>query len=176
MQYLYWRVQTGLNDRIEISFMLVGHTKFAPDWCFGLLKQKFRRTKIGCLADIAKVVNDSAEVNYAELVGTEDGTVLVPQYDWAEFFSPYFKKLGFKGIKSLHHLVFSKSTPNCVMVREYNDTEERKLSILSKDYLSWAPSSSVTTSLVPSPYFSRCSRYKNKGLVHTACACARKML
>ena len=45
MQYLAWRVMTGLNKRIEISFMMVGHTKFAPDWCFGLLKQRFRRTK-----------------------------------------------------------------------------------------------------------------------------------
>ena len=27
--------------------------------------------------------------------------------------------------------------------------------------------------LVPSPYFSRCSRYTNKGLVSTACACVK---
>lgn len=27
----------GLN--IEISFLLVGHIKFALDWCFGMLKQ-----------------------------------------------------------------------------------------------------------------------------------------
>ena len=47
MQYLTWRVLTGLNKRIEISFMLVGHTKFAPDWCFGLVKQRFRRTRVG---------------------------------------------------------------------------------------------------------------------------------
>lgn len=35
------------------------------------------------MADIAKVVNTSAVVNHAELVGNEDGTV---QYDWAESF------------------------------------------------------------------------------------------
>lgn len=40
MQYLAWRVRSGLNKRVEISFLLVGHTKFAPDWSFGLLKQK----------------------------------------------------------------------------------------------------------------------------------------
>ena len=32
MQYLVWRVLTGLNTKIEMSFMVVGHTKFAPDW------------------------------------------------------------------------------------------------------------------------------------------------
>lgn len=103
MQYFAWRVLSGLNEKIEISFLLVGHTKFAPDWCFGLLKQKFRKTKVGCLADIAKVVNTSAVVNHAELVGNEDGTVLVTQYDWAKSF---IRDKPFKALKALHHLVF----------------------------------------------------------------------
>ena len=55
--------------------MMVGHTKFAPDWCFGLVKQKFRRTKVGCLNDIVKVVEESAAVNFAQLVGNEDVSV-----------------------------------------------------------------------------------------------------
>ena len=124
MQYLAWRVSTGLNERIEISFMLVGHTKFAPDWCFGLFKQKFRKSKVGCLCDIAKVVNTSSEVNHAELVGREDGTVLVHQYDWAEY-----------------HLVFSNTTPGCAIVREYSDSKENKISLLSSEYEHWTPSS-----------------------------------
>ena len=155
MQYLYWRVATGLNDKVEISFMLVGHTKFAPDWCFGLLKQKFRRTKVGCLDDIVRVVNDSAKVNYAELVGREDGTVLVPQYDWAEYFTPFFKRQGFKGIKSLHHLVFSRTTPGYVVVREYNDSPEKKLKILSDEYLHWVPSSSELPPVIDPPGLSQ---------------------
>ena len=116
MQYLAWRILVGLNERIEISFMLVGHTKFGPDWCFGLVKQRFRRTKVGCLADIAKVVNESATVNTAQLVGTEDGTIIVPQYDWAEHFSTFFRRQAFKGIKCLHHLVFSSSFLGVAMV------------------------------------------------------------
>ena len=120
MQYLAWRVLTGLNKNIEISFMLVGHTKFAPDWCFGLLKQTFRRTKIGCLADIANVVDSSAVVNHAQLVGKEDGTVLVPQYDWAEFFSAFYRRQGLAGIKSLH-LKFPHTSIGVAMGRELTD-------------------------------------------------------
>ena len=56
MQYLAWRVLVGLHRTITISFLIVGHTKFSPDWCFGLFKQKFRRTKVSCLDDIVKVV------------------------------------------------------------------------------------------------------------------------
>ena len=138
MQYLTWRVLAGLNDKIEISFMLVGHTKFAPDWCFGLLKQRFRRTKVGCLADIARVVNESSEVNHAQLVGREDGTTIVPQYDWASFFTPYFKKTAFKGIKTLHHLIFSQSggTPGTVAIREWTDSPEKIITPLERQ---WAP-------------------------------------
>lgn len=98
MQYLAWRVLSGLNTHIEISFLLVGHTKFAPDWCFGLLKQKFRKTSVGCLEDLVRVVNQSASCNQAQLVGTEDGTIFVPQYDWAGFFQPYFRGGAFDGI------------------------------------------------------------------------------
>ena len=68
--------------------MLVGHTKFAPDWAFGLLKQKFRRMPVGCLDDMARVVEQSASINKAQLIVKEDGTVLVEQYDWATFFGP----------------------------------------------------------------------------------------
>jgi len=46
MMYLAWRVLAQLNENIEVSFLLVGYTKFAPDWCFGLMKQVFCRTKL----------------------------------------------------------------------------------------------------------------------------------
>jgi hypothetical protein len=64
MQYLAWRVMTGLNNYIEVSFMMVGHTKFAPDWAFGLLKQKFRRSKVGCLQDLVRIRLQSTMPNW----------------------------------------------------------------------------------------------------------------
>ncbi len=35
LQYLAWRVSSTLHDSVTLSFLLVGNTKFAPDWCFG---------------------------------------------------------------------------------------------------------------------------------------------
>ena len=35
--YLAWRAITGRHTDITLSFLVVGHTKFSPDWCFGLL-------------------------------------------------------------------------------------------------------------------------------------------
>ncbi len=45
---------------------------------------------------------------------SEDGTVHVLQYDWAEHFQPYFKRGAFDGITSFHHLIFSSGTPGKV--------------------------------------------------------------
>ena len=46
VQYLAWRILAGLNDTAELSFMLVGHTKFAPDRFFVLLKRLYRRSLV----------------------------------------------------------------------------------------------------------------------------------
>ena len=68
MWYLAWRVLCGLHTTISIHFMLAGHTKFAPDWCFGLIKRKLRRTRVSCLTDIVDVVNTSSTANRAQLL------------------------------------------------------------------------------------------------------------
>ena len=73
LHYLLWRVMVDLRHSITLSFLVVGHTKFSPNWCFGLLKQRFRCTKVGCLDDIVGVVNTSAKVNVAQLVGDPGG-------------------------------------------------------------------------------------------------------
>ena len=49
----------GLSHSITLSFMVVGHTKFIPDSCFGLVKQWYRKTHVECLSDIIDVVNNS---------------------------------------------------------------------------------------------------------------------
>ncbi|ELT95744.1 hypothetical protein CAPTEDRAFT_214547 [Capitella teleta] len=67
LQYLMWRIHTGRNSSVSLHFMIAGHTKFAVDWGFGLLKRKFRKTKVDCLADLAKVINDSSHVTHKQL-------------------------------------------------------------------------------------------------------------
>ena len=87
--YLAWRVIKGLHSSITINFMVPGHTKFAPDWCFGLMKQRYRRTHVSSLADICDAVSSSTltEVNVPQLVGSENGNVYVPTLDWQSFLS-----------------------------------------------------------------------------------------
>ena len=84
--------------------MIPGHPKLSPDWCFGLLKKKYRRTKVGGLTDLVGVLNGLASVNIAQPTGLEDGSVVVTTYDWQEYFKAFCTKV--KGIKKLHHLRF----------------------------------------------------------------------
>ena len=99
--YCAWRVAIGLHNSITLNFLISGHTKFAPDWCFGLVKQAFRRHAVSSLEELASVVNSSAECNTAQLVGESDGRTIVPVGDWQAHLSKCFKPL--PGIKKYHH-------------------------------------------------------------------------
>lgn len=107
MQYLLWRCMTKRHETIRLSFLIAGHTKFSPDCGFGLIKRKFRRTKIDCLRDIQRVVDLSSEMNISRLVGSERGNTEVVTYDWTNFLSQYYRKL--KKIKQFHHFFFEAS-------------------------------------------------------------------
>ena len=67
---------------ITLSFMVVGHTKFSLEWCFGLLKKRYRRYGVGCLDEIVNVVDESATCNTAQLVWMQDGQTVVTTYIW----------------------------------------------------------------------------------------------
>ena len=146
MYYLMWRVHAGLHEEIKLSFLPVGHTKFSPDWCFGLMKQCFRHTKIGDLDDIANSISQSSFVNVPQLVGTLDGTVFAPTYNWSEFFENHTIKTALKGISKMHHFEFTARKPGMVLVKESSDGVERSIRLF-KD-TSWKPSAEQLPSLV----------------------------
>ena len=76
-----------------------------------------------------RVVETSAAVNHAQLVGTQDGKVLVPTYDWATFFDQPFRQQALKGIKSMHHLTFTDSRRGYVIVKDSVDAPEREIKL-----------------------------------------------
>ena len=52
----------GLGEEVLLhtdNWQLVGHTKFACDWCFRLLKQSFRKFFVSSLYELATVVGTS---------------------------------------------------------------------------------------------------------------------
>ena len=147
IQYLAWRVLTHRNKSIKISFLPVGHTKFSPDWCFGLIKQLFRKTTVGCLDDIAKVVDDSAVVNVSQLVGSSTGEVFVQCFDWTGFLQCFFKRID--GIKKIHHFTLEKDSllQGDFLAQESISSSIRKVSFLRDDVT--LPPSDTLPEVVP---------------------------
>lgn len=137
--YLSWRVDTGLHTTVELSFLLAGHTKFAPDWCFGLIKRLFRRTKVSCLKDISDVVENSTQqgINIPQLVGDESGKVFIPVYDWVNFLLPVYTK--FVGLKKQHHFLFSADQPGCMRFKRYAESNEETYRLRKKEIVAGMP-------------------------------------
>ena len=131
MWYYLWRVMTRLHHTINYNFLLAGHTKFAPDWCFGFAKQRTRRTFISSLFDIARAIEDSATVNTAELVGLHNGNVLIPTYDWMSYFETFFNRI--PHLKTYHDFRFDKDFPGTVFCKQYWSSEEQALNILKHE-------------------------------------------
>ena len=124
LNYLAWRTIHKLHDKITLNFLITGHTKFAPDWCFGLFKQRFRRTRINTLEEIADVVKKSTVtgINIPQIVGNEDGTRIVTCRDWNTYLDPYFRT--FPKVKSYQHFEFDSSHPGVVTARKEHDSLE----------------------------------------------------
>ena len=146
MYYLAWRVLVSLHEEITLSFLLVGHTKFAPDWCFGLAKQCFRKTNVSSLDDIANTISRSSFVNVPQLVGDLDGDVHVPTYDWSSFFEDHMIKTALKGISQLHHFRFSATHPGCVFIKTSSDDVECCIQLLKDP--TWRPTASNLPPLI----------------------------
>ena len=128
MAYLLWRVMVGLNEEITVLFLLVGHTKFAPDWGFGLFKRLFKRSKVSTIYDIAEVVRNSGVVNHPQLVGDYDGSSYVTFYDWSSVFDE--TTMAIKGISKFHHFRVLRGDPGCVFVQSAENKTEMKINIL----------------------------------------------
>ena len=131
VHYLLWRVMTGKHKAAHLSFMLVGHTKFAPDRFFGLFKRCFIRSNISTLHDIERAVTESSLTSQhkPQLAASIDGKErYVTWYQWSCFLSQYFKHL--PNITSYHSFRVSATSPGIVFAREYSDTPEIQFNLL----------------------------------------------
>ena len=133
IQYLCWRVLTGKNSKLKISFMVAGHTKFAPDRFFGLVKKTYRRTSVSSLPDIENVIQNSSITGKNIPLPTIDcnGKRNVTWYNWSDFLSQSFNTL--PGITRYHHFRFDSLAPGSVFVRENCKEPETTIVISKKD-------------------------------------------
>ena len=124
--YLAWRTVLQLHHLIRYSFLIAGHTKIGPDRCFGIIKKSYKLSYISSLYEFANMVETSSTgINKAHLVGTHDGTVLVPVYDWSSFLEQFFKK-----VPNIKKYQICKEEPGRVYFKELNSYAEHSLMLL----------------------------------------------
>ncbi len=132
--YFLWRVITGREKSITLSFMVAGHTKFSCDRYFGLIKKKYRLSKIDTMEGIIRVVRESSD-GYNIPKPTRNTTtheLEVHVYDWVEF----FRSRDFQTIPNiLRYHVFHLDASNLkvVYLREYSTEPEETVTILKND-------------------------------------------
>ena len=106
LQYLLWHVRTGRHQKMTLSFMLAGHMKFAPDWCFGSFKWKFWHTRIDSLDDVVETGLSASTTGMIipQLCGDQEENVAVPSRDWSPHLGAFFRK--FIGLEKYQHFDF----------------------------------------------------------------------
>lgn len=134
------------------NFLVAGYSavapKFGPDRCFGMIEKSYKLTYLSSIYELASLVEKSSTTgnNKAQIMGTHDGRVIVPVYDWASFLEPYFKKI--PNIKKYHHFRFSEASPGMVFCKELVTSPEQPFMLL-KDQANLPPSSVLPPTIRP---------------------------
>ncbi|MCP4112739.1 MAG: hypothetical protein GY749_45630, partial [Desulfobacteraceae bacterium] len=136
IQYLLWRVMNGLHDCISLSFMIPGHTKFAPDAYFGLFKIKYRRNTTDCLRYLALCVENASRNGYTvpQVYGKHYGLSYntFEFREWDLFLCDYFHKI--EGILNYNYFDFSRDKPGQVLLRVRHGDEPKSVFLLKKRF------------------------------------------
>ena len=130
MQYLAWRTLVTRHKAIQISFMLPGHTKFAPDRFFGLFKQKFRRCQVETMMDVVQVVQSSTDkaLNLPQpIVDPVSKQQYVHFYKWSAFLDQFFKPI--PQILSYQVFNISSAKPGTIILQRHSLSPQEEVSI-----------------------------------------------
>ena len=84
---------------------------------------------------MVEVVNTSADMNVAQLVGTQSGQSVVPIYNWNMCLGAHFRSV--PHLKNYHHFTFSSSQPGVVVMKEFSDSQQVLFTMLDDD--NWIP-------------------------------------
>ena len=130
IQYLMWRCLSGKHTSCSIHFMIPGHTRFSPDQYFGLIKRKYRKTRVSSVAQLSKVVTDSTQTgrNCVQLAYDPSSGYRVSCYDWKCWLSLFFKAIPL--ITKYHHFHVSSKNPGTVELKEFSNSSRVMVDIL----------------------------------------------
>ena len=96
MAWAYEMIQQSKLSFLRISFLIAGHTKFAPDLLFSKIAQTYNRSDVFNTKELRDVISIYADVT------VDEGAIVC---DWRNAMTKYSK---LPGIRSLHDFLFTK--------------------------------------------------------------------
>jgi hypothetical protein len=135
LQYLLYRVLAGQHTRIEMSFLIVGHTKFSPDGYFGLIRRRYRRSRVYTYDQLVSVIENSSSAghNLCQRYDGHDKVELNITYrDWSGWLKKLFRKL--PNITSYHHFKIDNEIPGLIRVKKRVNSPETDHQLLLKRF------------------------------------------
>ncbi len=110
--FMAWAFEMVQQERltfVRVSFLVAGHTKFAPDLLFSRIAQTYNRSDVFTTGELQEIISD-----YAEVV-VDEGSIVC---DWRNPMTKYSK---LPGIRKLHDFIFVKSPVTNVVVAKVRD-------------------------------------------------------
>lgn len=135
IQYLMYRTLTGLHTEIELSFLVVGHTKFSPDAYFGLTKRFYRRSQVYTYEQLIRVIEMSSKNGHNVCQSYHNritGESSIIYRDWSSWLARYFKSV--PKITSYHHFKMDSKEKGKLIIKEKADSEEVNIELLKKEF------------------------------------------
>ncbi|HIE01945.1 MAG TPA: hypothetical protein EYP59_16950 [Thiotrichaceae bacterium] len=135
LHYMMYRVLAGFHDNIELSFMIVGHTKAANDGYFGLILRGYRRSNIDTYEDLVQTILNSSvhshntcqpTCNYG---GSANSQQLIYR-DWSSWLLTFFRKL--PDMTSYRHFKIIKNKRGIVLLKKTIDGDETEVQLLKR--------------------------------------------
>ena len=123
MAYLCWRVMHARSEKMQLSFMRVGHTRCSVDAKFGRLKQQFRQSEVDTMEDVVSAVDQSCEANTATRYCWQ-------WYEWDKFFESFFKPV--YQIRQFQHFFTTSDQPGKLTMKRSCSSEEEMVMTLLK--------------------------------------------
>lgn len=125
---------SGLHNKIELSFLVVGHTKFSPDGYFGLIRHRYRRSKVYTYEQLAKVVEKSSENghNICQRYNHNNEKSEIVYRNWSSWLAQYFKTI--PNITSYHYFRIDHNERGIVAKKKEMDSKEVKIPLLKEEF------------------------------------------
>jgi hypothetical protein len=135
IQYLVYRILSNLHNKIEMSFLVVGHTKFSPDSHFGLLRKQYRNSSVYTYDQLANLIDQSIQSGcnhchrYSKIDNEQTGIVY---RNWSDWLNNYFKTI--PSITSYHHFIIDHEDKGSIILKKDMESSEEKINIIKVPY------------------------------------------